>query len=118
MSARGVLRIVEGNGLSFYCPGCESRHHVQIAPASPAWGFNGDYDRPTFTPSVLVQGFKRVTDETGEWDGRWEKDAAGNPIPFVCHSCVRDGKIQFLSDCTHWLAGQTVDLKRQEREES
>jgi hypothetical protein len=28
----------------------------------------------------------------------------------VCHSFVTDGRIQFLSDCTHELAGQTVDL--------
>jgi len=28
----------------------------------------------------------------------------------ICHSFVRDGKIQFLSDCTHALSGQTIDL--------
>lgn len=28
----------------------------------------------------------------------------------VCHSFIRDGRIEFLSDCTHALAGQTVDL--------
>ena len=28
----------------------------------------------------------------------------------VCHSFIRDGRIQFLGDCTHHLAGQTVDL--------
>jgi hypothetical protein len=28
----------------------------------------------------------------------------------VCHSFVTDGRIQFLGDCTHALAGQTVDL--------
>jgi len=28
----------------------------------------------------------------------------------VCHSFVTDGRIQFLGDCTHTLAGQTVDL--------
>jgi hypothetical protein len=28
----------------------------------------------------------------------------------VCHSFVTDGKIQYLSDCTHAMAGQTVDL--------
>ena len=26
------------------------------------------------------------------------------------HSYVTDGRIQYLSDCTHPLAGQTVDL--------
>jgi hypothetical protein len=29
---------------------------------------------------------------------------------FVCHSFVTDGRIQYLGDCTHAMAGQTVDL--------
>jgi len=29
---------------------------------------------------------------------------------YRCHSFVRDGRIEFLSDCTHALKGQTVDL--------
>ena len=28
----------------------------------------------------------------------------------ACHTFVTDGRIQFLGDCTHALAGQTVDL--------
>ena len=28
----------------------------------------------------------------------------------VCHSFVNNGRIQFLLDCTHHLAGQTVNL--------
>ena len=28
----------------------------------------------------------------------------------VCHSFVTDGRIQFLGDCTHKLAGQTVNI--------
>ena len=32
------------------------------------------------------------------------------PKPLLCHSHVREGRIQFLSDCTHALVGQTVDL--------
>jgi hypothetical protein len=31
-------------------------------------------------------------------------------IDKVCHSLIRDGQIQFLTDCTHELAGQTVPL--------
>jgi hypothetical protein len=33
------------------------------------------------------------------------------PIPTVCHSYVTDGKIRFLDDCTHELAGKTVELE-------
>jgi hypothetical protein len=120
VSARGVLRIIEygaSSRLAFWFPGCKSSHHVKVIDdgQSPLWTFNGDYDRPTFSPSILVTGAKTVHDENGEWTGEWERDAAGKTIPSVCHSFVRDGKIQFLSDCTHSLAGQTVDLQRQER---
>ncbi|MGT2460060.1 DUF6527 family protein [Cupriavidus basilensis] len=112
-----VLRDSEGNGLTFWCPGCDMAHRIQHgAGDGPRWGWNGDVERPTFTPSVLTW-----------WD---EPAAAGNPdelraqlerrradpnyqIPYVkktCHSFVTDGRIQFLGDCTHALAGQTVPL--------
>ena len=32
------------------------------------------------------------------------------PTPYACHSFVTDGRIQFLTDSTHTLAGQTVPL--------
>lgn len=72
----------------FWCPGCDSPHALTVE-GPHAWGFNGDEQRPTFTPSVLV---------TGGGDKR------------RCHSFVRDGQIQFLGDCTHALANQTVPL--------
>jgi hypothetical protein len=54
------------------------------------WQFNGDVEKPTFTPSLL---------------------AFNSPPPNGrCHSFVKDGRIQFLGDCTHELKGQTVDL--------
>lgn len=86
----------------FFCPGCKCGHSIHAKPAkSPyngaTWEFNGDYERPTFSPSVLVT--------------RHELPGSGDVIgPRVCHSFVRDGKIQFLGDCDHELAGQTVEL--------
>ena len=74
------------------------------------WGWNGGKLKPTFSPSVLDQGNKLTFDECGEWNGGWERDGQGNLIPYVCHSYVTDGRIQFLGDCTHVLSGQTVDL--------
>lgn len=71
----------------FYCPGCKTEHVV-----NSAWGFNDDFDKPTFTPSILVN-----------------RDRI-NPTAPVCHSFVKEGRIQFLGDCTHELAGKTVDL--------
>jgi hypothetical protein len=49
-------------------------------------------------------------DERGEWTGEFVCDEAGKPLPQRCHSFVRNGRIEFLGDCTHALASQTVDL--------
>lgn len=92
------LRNVEGGGLVFWCPGCDGAHQIRHGDGpGPRWGWNGDAERPTFTPSVLVR-----------YDGA-DAGRDGAP-PAVCHSFVTDGQIQFLGDCTHALAGQTVDL--------
>lgn len=69
----------------FYCPGCKSFHMITSAGG---WVFNGNMDKPTFSPSLVA-------------------DANSNS---VCHSFIRDGKIEYLSDSHHVLAGQTVDL--------
>ena len=71
-------------GVMIYCPGCKT-HHV----FDSRWKFNGDYEKPTFNPSMLVNQ---------------------NDPKTRCHSFVRDGKIQFLSDCAHELKNQTVEL--------
>jgi hypothetical protein len=76
----------------FECPGCKWGHNLPIT-GPRAWGYNGNDDQPTFTPSILAR-----TDFNN-----------GKPSA-ICHSYVRDGKIEFLSDCTHALAGKTVDL--------
>lgn len=48
-------------GLSYWCQGCNSWHSIRTKGAT-AWGWNGDMLRPTFTPSVLLQG-TRLTDK-------------------------------------------------------
>ena len=103
------LRDSVDNGLMFWCPGCNQAHQIKHGNgAGPRWGWNGNADKPTFTPSVLVTGVRPLTDEQhAAWMG-------GAPLPeaqpMVCHTFVTDGRIQFLGDCTHALAGQTVDL--------
>jgi len=93
-----VLRSAEGGRLHFWCPGCDGAHGIQVGDGpGPRWGYNGNPAKPTFTPSVLVR-----------YDGS-DAGRDGAP-PAVCHSFITDGRIQFLSDCTHALAGQTVDL--------
>lgn len=112
MAARRKLRTLEGGRVAFMCPGCGELHQVSVGDGpGPCWSFNGDFDRPTFSPSILVRGHQISRDESGNWNGEWERDAEGKPLPSVCHSFVRDGQIQFLGDCTHALAGQTVPLK-------
>ncbi len=79
----------------FECPGCKCNHFVNTNPkwGECVWNFNWDIDLPTVTPSILVQ-----------WTEGPEQ------IRNVCHSFITNGKIQFLGDCTHELAGQTIDL--------
>ena len=71
------------NLILIFCPGCGNAHGFDAR-----WTFNGDFERPSFSPSMHVE--------------------AGGPN--TCHSFVRDGKIQFLTDSHHALAGQTVEL--------
>lgn len=71
----------------FYCPGCKCDHSYDCRTdgGRPSWTFNGDLELPTFTPSLLYPDR-------------------------VCHLFVTDGRIQYLGDCTHELAGHQVDL--------
>jgi len=75
---------------SFHCPGCGRAHMIRV----PGWTFNGDYEKPTITDSILVN----------------DDLSKAPPGVFRCHSHVTNGRIQFLGDCTHPLKGQTVDL--------
>ncbi|MBS7553536.1 ammonia monooxygenase [Ancylobacter dichloromethanicus] len=100
----GKLRSVEGGGLMFRCPGCNMGHMVRVGEGpGPRWGYNGDSERPTFTPSINVT-WSEPSDVSEDFDDT-SKDKR-----MVCHSFVTDGRIQFLGDCTHALAGQTVEL--------
>jgi hypothetical protein len=93
-----------GDKLAFHCPGCDDPHVMNVfADREPRWSWNGDAERPTFQPSILVRTGGAV-DPNFVWE-------AGDP-PEVCHSYVTDGRIRFLGDCTHALAGQTVDIPR------
>lgn len=93
MSAPTVERL-DDSSLTFDCPGCGLMHAVNVdRPDRPRWTWNGDMVRPTFSPSLLV---------------RWTYGDKREPR--VCHSFVRDGRIEFLGDCTHEHAGKTLPL--------
>jgi hypothetical protein len=112
-----LLRDVEDGGLLFWCPGCDGAHLIKHgAGAGPRWSWNGDVNKPTFTPSVLVNSTKLT--ELGELQRQaWTRlgypklETPLDSKPTVCHSFVTDGRIQFLTDCTHSLVGKTVDLQ-------
>jgi hypothetical protein len=119
MAAKGVLRTIEGDRLGFWCPGCEEMHAVRLRPApSPSWSWNGSYDAPTFRPSILVRSGHYLPEHKGPecWCTFNAKRPDETPVfeCSVCHSFVTDGKIQFLGDCTHKLAGKTVPLEARE----
>ena len=73
----------------FHCPGCHAGHPFEVTEGGTGWTWNGSFDRPSFTPSLLIN----------------RSDPAS-----LCHLFVHDGRIQFLSDCHHGLAGQIVDM--------
>jgi hypothetical protein len=115
---KGILRTLEDGRLSFYCPGCREYHTINTISTNsgPCWGFNGNYEKPTFTPSVLVKsGHYCDHAKPGYcWCNYKERFPDEGEPPFkcgICHSFVTDGRIQFLSDCTHELAGKTVELE-------
>lgn len=114
-----LLRDAAGGALFFRCPGCSSAHQVQVGDGpGPRWQWNGDVEAPTFVPSVLVRGIREDMDEATWLDYDALADGPGGAtralddprFRTVCHSYITAGRIRFLSDCTHALAGQTVPL--------
>ncbi len=90
--------------IAIWCPGCKE-YHI-IATKEPfsngaVWSFNQDMEKPSFTPSLLIR--------TGSHAAPEFIDPPELP-PTTCHSWITDGRIQFFTDSTHSLKGQTVDL--------
>lgn len=91
-----------GESYWFWCNGCETHHAFRTrkfegetksdgkTPA-PVWTFNGNLEKPSFAPSLLY---------------KWSHE--GKDV--VCHLFLRDGILEYLSDCTHKLAGKRVPL--------
>lgn len=79
---KGVITLYQWQ---YWCQGCRMIHGFKVHT------FDEKYDRPTISPSLLT---------TYKWKG----------VPVICHSYIEDGKQRFLLDCTHHLAGQTVEL--------
>ena len=73
----------------FRCPACKENHTFTVNKDGSGWGFNGNIESPTFTPSLLYP------------------DKA-----IRCHLFLTDGKIQYCGDCGHDFRGQTVDMEK------
>lgn len=70
-------------------------------PRDGRWSFNGDYQHPTFSPSL---------NQTVGLPGESIEQVRAGRVAERNHCFVRDGRIEYLPDCTHHLAGQTVEL--------
>lgn len=86
-----------GNRHCYWCPGCDALHCISIRPHTQdngaGWEFSGTLECPTYSPSQLTT---------------WERGPERKK--FVCHTFIRAGRIEFLSDCTHDLKGRTLPL--------
>lgn len=106
-----IRRTIDGDetydSISLWCPGCQHEdpqepgrmvgglHMLPVTHTTkhPVWEWNGDLVNVTLSPSILTR--------TTRGENREE---------FICHSFLRDGQWQFLGDCTHALANQTVAM--------
>ena len=70
------------DGWLIKCPACGFEHHFDSR-----WNWNESFDKPSFMPPLHV-----LLD------------------PGVCHFQVLTGTIIFERDCTHAMAGKTVEL--------
>ena len=103
-----LMRQPPSDRVSFFCPGCQESHTINTT-----WQITGTDERPTVAPSVLMMsGHYAPGHKPGSCWCTYKLDHPGEWSPTCrrCHSFIRDGQIQFLSDCSHALAGQTVSL--------
>ena len=93
--------LAKSNGNIFFeCPACETPPGINCGGGhGPIWSWDNDVNKPTISPSVLVK-YEQYNTPTSS---KKKKE-------HVCHSFVQNGQIQYLSDCTHELAGKLVDI--------
>ena len=92
--------IMEDNGVKtamLYMPGLPCPVQINVVchredkGSGTCWIWNGDVFNPTFSPSILTQLL---------WGEKRKK--------IRNHVFVRNGKIQYLSDCSHKYAGKAM----------
>jgi hypothetical protein len=96
---------------TFWCPGCKCAHGVRTTGAT-TWGFNGNMDKPSFTPSIKVEYPRWEPPVTPENIEQWRQAPwKQTKRDHVCHLYVTEGVLNFLPDCTHELAGKSVPME-------
>jgi hypothetical protein len=100
-------------GFMIFCPGCKCGHvFYTVNPGGPTWSFNNNFERPTFTPSLLIKEGHYADGKHPCWcDYNKEHPDKPGPSCRICHSVVTDGQIAFCGDSTHELANKTVPLE-------
>jgi hypothetical protein len=109
MSARNVVRCGsdgQSQTLWFWCPGCDDLHRITVNSPN-GWEWDGNEEAPTISPSILVRGVQWSQDVRFYRVGHASVPTGGET---VCHSFIRAGRWEFLGDCTHAAAGQTVPM--------
>ena len=87
----------------FFCLGCDTHHSYQTHRGTgehahgPEWEFNGNDLKPSFTPSLLVNGVSPVAEVVKRGGHR-------------CHLYVTLGMVKYLGDCSHELKNKTVPI--------
>jgi hypothetical protein len=91
---QGIVPEGEGIAYIFACPGCGCCHYFAVRNDDTGWEFNGNFESPTVSPSIRVNG------------GSDEYSKAHR-----CHLFLKEGKILYLDDCHHELRGKTVPME-------
>jgi hypothetical protein len=89
-------------GMAHWCPACEEIHifHTKRTENGSCWRWNGNIIHPTFMPSMVITCLDPIE---GKPRDRW-------PLVSRCHYWLKNGKLEFLTDCTHRFKGITVSL--------
>lgn len=86
-----VLQKLGDKGYVFWCPACKEYHRI-----TDSWYIRYDHEFITVRPSIRVKC-------DGYWSGREFKS-------LNCHLFITNSRLEYLSDCTHEMAGMTVDM--------
>lgn len=98
----------------FICPGCGHEHIVNTKKPlhnGAIWGFNGNLDKPGFTPSVNIKTGHYVDGQPPADQCVCAEDEDYKGMCFICPFVITDGIINFCGDCTHELSGKSVEMQ-------